>query len=57
MSLETFDQLSPEEKVESMYQEIQSLNYKWETTTNLLIKKIENLETYIHGPTRKPFDE
>ena len=39
MSLETFDQLSPEEKVESMYQEIQSLNYKWETTTNLLIKR------------------
>ena len=57
MSLETFDQLSPEEKIESMYQEIQSLNYKWETTTNLLIKKIEELETYIHGPTRKPFDE
>ncbi len=49
--------MSLEEKVESLYQEIQSQEYKWKTTTNILIKRIEELETYIHGPTRKPFDE
>ena len=40
-----------------MREEIQSLNFKLRNETNFLIKRIDDLETYIHGPTRKPFDE
>jgi len=42
---------------ENLKEEIQILNHKLRSETNLLIKRIDDLETYIHGPTRKPFDE